>query len=190
VTIAQADFWNFSLAVYSEASVQRECLDLQDQYGIDVNLVLFCAFAGAEHGVVLSDQALKEAMDVVSTWQQQVVTGLRTIRRALKPLLGASPPLDTPIAAMRTQVKASELEAERIEQQILERWVANRLDSWPRSQPAKAVVDNIQLLLAMSAKGQKRPALPEQLIARALAVADEGDQVNKMLARGASTAKD
>ena len=37
-------FWNFSVAVYSSDAVQDECLTLQDQFGLDVNLVLLCAF--------------------------------------------------------------------------------------------------------------------------------------------------
>jgi uncharacterized protein (TIGR02444 family) len=165
--------------VYRQASVQRECLNLQDQYGIDVNLVLFCAFAGAAHEVVLSDRVLKEAAEAVGTWQRQVVSGLRGIRQALKPFLSASPPLDTPIATLRTQVKALELEAERIEQQILERWVATQIDSWPRSRPPEAVVGNMHTLFALSVRGQEPPALPQQLIARALAIVGKGDQVNE-----------
>ena len=46
-------FWNFSIAIYSASAVQDECLNLQDQFGLDVNLVLLCAFLGAVHGVAL-----------------------------------------------------------------------------------------------------------------------------------------
>ena len=53
--------WRFSLAVYADATVRQECLELQDEYGVDINLVLFCAFAGAVHGVVLSDRVMREA---------------------------------------------------------------------------------------------------------------------------------
>ena len=38
-------FWNFSLAVYRASAVQDECLDLQDQFGRDVNLVHCARFS-------------------------------------------------------------------------------------------------------------------------------------------------
>ena len=36
------EFWRFSLEVYQDEEVQRLCLSLQDDYGLDVNVVLFC----------------------------------------------------------------------------------------------------------------------------------------------------
>jgi uncharacterized protein (TIGR02444 family) len=36
-------FWDFSLKVYAAAGVADECILLQDRFGIDVNLLLFCA---------------------------------------------------------------------------------------------------------------------------------------------------
>src|SRR6202000_1576818 len=54
MTTGESRFWTFSLAVYADPAVQRECLALQDDHGVDVNLLLFCAFVGAVHGVALS----------------------------------------------------------------------------------------------------------------------------------------
>ncbi len=42
------DFRCFSLAVYEQAEVAQECLQLQQAIGIDVNLLLFCAWVGKE----------------------------------------------------------------------------------------------------------------------------------------------
>jgi uncharacterized protein (TIGR02444 family) len=173
MTIRRADFWKFSLAVYREAPVQQECLTLQDHHGLDVNLVLFCAFVGAALGVMLSDPALKEAATTVEAWQREVVSQLRATRRTLKPLLSASPLSETPIATVRNRVKALELEAERIEQLVLERWIAAQFDSWPRSPPFEAIVGNMNTLFALVLKGQEPPPLPQQLIARALTIAGE-----------------
>jgi uncharacterized protein (TIGR02444 family) len=53
VSKSESLLWSFSLAVYSDGSVQQECLNLQDQYGIDVNVLLFCAYAGVIHGAIM-----------------------------------------------------------------------------------------------------------------------------------------
>ena len=62
-------------------------------------------------------------------------------------------------AQLRTQVKATELESERIEQTILEQGAAARLAAWPRVNARDAVPANLQALLAAYGIG------PERLIA-------------------------
>src|SRR5579872_5822679 len=159
--------------MYADPAVQRECLALQDEHGIDVNLVLFCAFVGAVFGAVLSDDVIEDAADLVRVWQSGVVRHLRAARQALKPFAAneaASPP-GAAATALRLQVKASELEAERIEQTVLGDWATARVAAWPRARPAGAVADNIRTLFAVSARGAEQPALPHRLIAAALTVA-------------------
>ena len=77
-------FWNFSIAVYGAAVVQDECLTLQDQFGIDVNLVLLCAFAGAVHGAALAPDDIASARALVGPWHKNIVNSLRAARRGLK----------------------------------------------------------------------------------------------------------
>jgi uncharacterized protein (TIGR02444 family) len=100
--------------VYDNPAVRRQCLRLKDEYGIDVNLLLFCAFVGAVHAA---------------------------------------------------------LDAERVEQAMLERWSAFRIAARRRAQPAEAVADNIRILLSIWAEGGRRPELPYHLIGAALAAA-------------------
>jgi uncharacterized protein (TIGR02444 family) len=167
----ESELWTFSLTVYSDPAVQKECLDLQDEFGIDVNLLLFCAFVGAVSGAVLSDEAMKEAADVVGAWHRDVVGRLRQARRALKPFATETSAIASPARSLRTAVKALELDAERIEQAMLEQWSAARIDAWPRARPAGAVVDNIQMLFAISAETPRRPPPPQHLVAAALTAA-------------------
>src|SRR5581483_2290671 len=77
-------FWSFSQSIYAAKGVQKECLHLQDKFGIDVNLVLFCAFVGAVHGALLPTEELSNVSIAVGQWHEGVVRPLRTIRRALK----------------------------------------------------------------------------------------------------------
>ena len=163
------DFWTFSLAVYADTGVQMECLALQDGYGIDVNILLFCAYVGAVHGAVVADAELLQAVEHVASWQKDVVTNLRRARRALKPFATHASPVAASATPLREQVKASELESEHIEQMMLETWSATRLDLWPRVEPATAVTANITTLLALLGEPDRRPAPPHHLIAAAIA---------------------
>lgn len=164
-------FWSFSLAVYSDAAVQAECLDLQDRHGIDVNLLLFCAYAGAVRGAVVPDAELRAAAGLVDEWHKQIVQSLRQARRALKPFATDASAIAASAAALRTDVKAAELESERIEQTILEEWSTRRIAGWLRAEPAAAIAANIRNLFAIYRGSADAPEIPDRLIAAALGAA-------------------
>jgi uncharacterized protein (TIGR02444 family) len=109
-------FWHFSLAVYCREGVEEACLGLQDDLGLDVNLLLFCLWAGSR-GQSLEAGALAELMASTGVWQAEVVAPLRRVRRWLK----TQATIDDPAAeALRQAIKSRELEAEALEQQLLE----------------------------------------------------------------------
>ena len=164
-------FWSFSLAVYSDASVQAECLDLQDRHGIGVNLLLFCAYVGAVGGAIVPDTELRDAARLVDEWHKHIVQSLRRARRALKPFATDPSAVVASAAALRADVKAAELESERIEQTILEEWSTRRIAGWLRAQPAAAIAANIRNLFAIHRGSAEAPEMPEHLIAAALAAA-------------------
>ena len=151
-------FWNFSIAVYGASAVQDECLNLQDQFGLDVNLILLCAFLGAVHGVTLTSGDIASARQEVDQWNEQIVRPLRAARRHLK-TINLQDADAASAADLRRQVKTAELESERIEQILLERWADTRLATWPRGKLREAVVANLQTLLAAYVVG------PERLVA-------------------------
>jgi uncharacterized protein (TIGR02444 family) len=149
-------FWTFSLAVYGANGVQDECLDLQDCFGLDVNLVLLCAFLGAAHGVALSADDIAAVRREADAWHEDIVKPLRAARRKLKTV--ALKNVDTAQAAaqLRTQVKAAELESERIEQMLLEQWAGARFASRPRGQIDDAILANLRALLLAYGIGPER----------------------------------
>lgn len=105
--------WAFSLSVYGRPGAAEACLLLQDRHGLDVNLGLFALWLGAG-GQRLDDATLAAARTAVEEWHRAAVVPLRNVRRFLKPLAG-----DAAVAALRNAVKATELEAERLEQRRL-----------------------------------------------------------------------
>jgi len=102
-------FWDFSLRHYAKAPVQQQCLRLQDEAGANVNLVLFALWLAAEKRLFDHDLVLHHAE--LLYWHEQVIVPLRQARCAVKQS-GLSDDL-------YEAVKKSELDAERVEQDIL-----------------------------------------------------------------------
>ena len=80
---AATALWRFSLAVYGRAGVAPECLDVQERFSVDVNLLLFCAYVGAVEAVVLSEDDLTQAAAIVLAnslcaffWLNDIVSSL------------------------------------------------------------------------------------------------------------------
>ncbi|MDX1423550.1 MAG: TIGR02444 family protein, partial [Kiloniellales bacterium] len=108
-------FWEFSLSLYGRPGVAEACLALQDRHGLDVNLLLYCCWAGARARRLDAADIVRLVAAVVD-WQGAVVRPLRAARRHLKGLAGAD---DARLADLRSRVKGCELAAERIEQAML-----------------------------------------------------------------------
>jgi uncharacterized protein (TIGR02444 family) len=140
-------FWNFSVAVYGASGVEGECLTLQDQFGLDINLVLFCAFLGAVHGIALTPDDIAAARQEVGPWHHDIVSTLRATRHCLKTIELRDAHTAKAAADLRSQIKAAELESERIEQTMLEQWAKTRLAGRPRGNPRDIAPANLQALL-------------------------------------------
>jgi|SRR6185437_619314 len=114
-------FWRFSLAVYAADGVEDECLALQQELNIDVNLLLFSVWVGAERGINITQDDIRSADATVESWRKRVVRPLREVRQALKKTRADRDDF-------RRKVKAIELEAEQIEQAKLYIFACKR---WP-----------------------------------------------------------
>lgn len=111
----ETPFWQFSGSVYARRGVAEACLALQERHRLDVNLLLFCAWAGC-NGRRLDGGDIGLLRSAVRHWQEQVVAPLRAARRWLKQQ--TSVPEDVG-EAFREEVKALELQAEMLEQLML-----------------------------------------------------------------------
>ena len=115
-TNADTPFWRFSLNFYRQSGVAEACIALQDDCGVDVNLMLFLFWLAA-NGRQLSVDNIKELDQTVRTWRDLTIIPIRDVRRRLK----AAPTLVEAgkQEAFRVKVKAVELEAERLQQEAL-----------------------------------------------------------------------
>jgi uncharacterized protein (TIGR02444 family) len=109
-------FWRFSLGFYRRPGVADACISLQEEAGVDVNLLLFLLWQGTLKRALLAAE-VEEIERRIAPWRDATVIPLRAVRRALK-----SPPALVPPATaefFRTRIKAVELEAERLQQEAM-----------------------------------------------------------------------
>ena len=158
-------FWRFSLDVYSAPGVAPECLALQEALAIDVNLLLFSAWAGAEPGVALTADEIAAAEAVVAAWHDEVVRPLRAARRKIK---GMTLHAEPAVAAFRKAVADIEIGAERIEQALLWDWASRRWAGLAVPAPCRPVRANIDVFLGRSRTGTEGGLWPESLASAAL----------------------
>jgi uncharacterized protein (TIGR02444 family) len=109
-------FWRFSLHFYRQPGAADACIALQEQAGVDVNLLLFLLWH-ATYKRALSAAEVAELEGRVGPWRDATVIPLRAVRRALKTPPGLVAPATAEL--FRTKIKAVELEAERLQQEAM-----------------------------------------------------------------------
>lgn len=138
-------FWDFTLSLYGRPGVAPALIGLQDRRGLDVNMLLFCCWAGTA-GRVLSEVDLTAVETVAEPWQAEVVRPLRALRRRLKGGFGSFPP--DQVETYRKRLNALEIDGERLAQDRM----AASLGPPPAGSGAPAAADvagNLQAYLRL-----------------------------------------
>jgi uncharacterized protein (TIGR02444 family) len=107
------NFTRFALDLYARDGVPPACLDLQDRFHLDVNLVLFAAYVGAVRRQSITPAELEVVKRGVEDWHREVVRALRAVRRRLK--TGPAPAPNEETTRLRRKVQQAEIDAELIE---------------------------------------------------------------------------
>ncbi|MBU6950437.1 TIGR02444 family protein [Hahella sp. HN01] len=96
--------WDYALARYAHPQTQTICLQWQNQFGADVNLLLACGW------LALRQRRFNPASDfsAIDSWRAEIVLPLRTARNALNKQ-------DCRQHALRQRILQLELAAERYE---------------------------------------------------------------------------
>ena len=135
-------FWTFSARVYARSGVTDACLKLQDDFGLDVNLLLFCLWSAAEGPGRLDAADVDRLTELVGQWQSETVQPLRAIRRQPREALG-----DELARFFRATMLQAELDAERVEQELLFRWAGEHPRN-PETDVAAEAARNLIVYLA------------------------------------------
>ena len=142
-------FWDFSVRTYRTDGVPDACLSLQNDYGADVNMLLYCCWIGACIGQF--DHDLFARASAFSTlWAEHVVVPLRSARTWMKQSGCDTEPVPTDACMqLREEIKSVEFAAEKMQQQVLESMVS--IDqSWSDTpeQILEEVIANLNLYAA------------------------------------------
>jgi uncharacterized protein (TIGR02444 family) len=105
--------WDWTLRAYGQAGAPEACLVLQDTYSQNTSLLLWAVWAEAADSALLANAA-----DVARRWEALALAPIREVRRALKPAFDGVD--DSEREALREDVKAVELRAERVLMESLE----------------------------------------------------------------------
>jgi uncharacterized protein (TIGR02444 family) len=116
------DLWSFAVALYGRPNVEAASLSLQEA-GADVCLLLCAAWLGHQ-GVAWQAERLQQLRHAAEPWQADVVAPLRRLRQQWRDAAQD----DQALAAVREQLKALELDAER---RLLAR-LETLAQAWPR----------------------------------------------------------
>lgn len=113
-------FWDFSVRTYRTPSVSEACLSLQNDHGADVNMLLYCCWAGAAVGP-LEGALFDRASEFSAHWAENVVIPLRSARTWMKHTGCDLGPVPTASCmALRDEIKIVEFAAEKMQQEVLE----------------------------------------------------------------------
>lgn len=112
--MSENPFWEYSLVYYSQPEVAQCCLEYQDWYGANVNILLLCCWLGSL-GVLIKPKDLEQANFTIKPLDLHAVQPLRAARQFVKTL---KPPADE----LYSNLKQVELMAEQIVQNDLFNW--------------------------------------------------------------------
>src|SRR5262249_41036618 len=155
-------FWRFSLGFYRQPGVADACIALQEEAGVDVNLLLFLLWhATRQRAFAAADVAALEAK--IGAWREATVVPLRSVRRALN----SPPALVEPgtTEACGTGTKAVELEAERLQQEAMYKLAQAAPLGRAAPSSAEAARGNVAAYETMRAVAFPKPAVETLLAA-------------------------
>jgi uncharacterized protein (TIGR02444 family) len=109
--------WDYARLAYARPGCEAACLALQDDFGQCIPLLLWALWTTIEDRH-LDDGTIEAAASAAHIWDETAIAPLRLIRRRLKRRF---PPMsDHARDALREDVKAAELSAERLLLETLE----------------------------------------------------------------------
>src|SRR5215211_3601476 len=115
--------WRFATELYGRPGVAAELLAQQDEFGLDISLLLFCLWEMVDRRSRLTAAELQELTSIATPWKVMVVQRLRAARRELK----IAPCVSWPaVAGFRVALQRMEIESERLQIALLFEWAETR----------------------------------------------------------------
>ncbi|WOJ92040.1 TIGR02444 family protein [Congregibacter variabilis] len=107
---AQERLWRFATAVYAKPGVAQACIAAQEEWAVDVNLMLYVSWCARE-ARRLGAEDIRRAQDRCGQWRERVILPLRQQRVAWREQKSR--------AVEYAAIKQLELDAERTQLDLL-----------------------------------------------------------------------
>ena len=112
-----SEFWNYSTQIWTLPNVEAICLELQNNYDANINMLLYCCWVG-DKNLSLSDDDLQSLLDTIQPWQ----TIIKPLRESRKMMLQQSIAMPSELKDQTiTNMSEMELNAEHMAQLALEK---------------------------------------------------------------------
>ena len=136
-------FWDFSIRTYGNEQVPQACLALQNDHGVDVNVLLYCCWYGITRGSQDID-SFNEILSFSESWAENVVKPLRGVRSWMKSTGCVDSRVPTEACmSYREKVKGTELAAEKMQQEVLSSLSTEKPKDMESNKQLLAVADNV-----------------------------------------------
>ena len=171
-----SEFWNYSKQLWSLPEVDTLCLELQNQYDINVNILLFCYWVGSQN-LSLSEDDIQTLIDTAQPWQT-IITPLRDSRKLMQQHLIAIPA--NMVNQTVSNISEMEINAEHMTQISLEKALKpERLATYKNKNEVECSFNNIKLYLnALESNTHSNEIIPT-IISLHEAIFQDGERVQK-----------
>ena len=159
-----ATFWAWASTHYARPGVADSLISIQDSAHLNVNIMLWVCWAATAYDDI-PRAVMQEAISSIGEWNRNVTTPLRSARREAKHFEKRSG--FEKAAGLRDHIKSAELDAERIEIEILEKLAHAKL-SPPPVGPAKPRARRSLLQYAALAETPARKDFSPELLHRVI----------------------
>jgi len=109
--------WNYSTKIWTLTGVESTCLELQDEFDTNTNMLLYCCWVGNQL-LCLNDDDLQILLDAMKPLQT-IINPLRDSRKMMKQNLIAMPP--SMAEQTLNNIREMELNVEHMAQLTLEK---------------------------------------------------------------------
>lgn len=158
----RATLWDFAVRTYARKGIAEHCLRLQDEHGLDVDVVLAALWLAAR-GRAWDEATLTAALDATETARLRL-QGIRSLRRAI----GSDRELDPAWQATYERLKEAELAAERVELDLLEAALAEVAPAASDTAPSELALASLRAYAARLPADADSDAPLAHLVALAL----------------------
>jgi uncharacterized protein (TIGR02444 family) len=175
----ESKFWDFSINTYQSGAVESACLQLQNKHPADINIILYCCWAGQNH-IGLLHKDVKKLIATTRPWQTTILKPLRDARKTMKQHIIAMPA--DMLEQTLTNLTEMELNAERMSQLALEKAIKlNDCHCCKDKTALQCAIHNLKLYLQEIAAIESMNSVNTQLDTILKAIFQDPDAVQMAL---------